>query len=214
MLVLGGMLDFCVSVEVGVLFDASVDGSAVAGIFVGDWLGVLYSFELVPDALFDVSVDLDEEDEDDEADEEDDDDEVAARSAEVGLMMGDEADFARLGRGDEEADDIWLGLACWVGVVCVELMGEDCAERVGEGCGEGVGEASAGGGGGAGFRGGAGSVGGGGAGTGGMAGTDAGGCAGLMGEVWEACAIGVMPKMPPHWTLILSRRCWGGVGKM
>ena len=79
-------------------------------------------------------------------------------------------------------------------MVCAEVMGEGCAERIGEVCAERMGEAGSG-------R--AGEGGGGGAGAGGCA----DGCASLIGEVWEACSRGEMPKMPPHWSLILSRRC-------
>ena len=85
-------------------FDVGADVGAVVVNSVGDSVGVLYSFELVPEALVDVKVDLDEADEEDE--------ELAVRFAGRGLMMGDEADFPRLGRGDEEADEAGFGLGC------------------------------------------------------------------------------------------------------
>ena len=122
------------------------------------------------------------------------DEELAARFAGRGLIMGEEADFPRLGRGDEEADEAGFGLgcACLVGVVCTELMGEGCAEQIGEVCAEGIREVCA-------ERIGEGCANG--------AGGCAEGCVGLAGEVWEACSTGEMPKMAPHWALILSRRC-------
>ena len=83
-------------------FDVGAGVGAVVANSVGDWVGVLYSFELAPEALVDVKVDLDEADVVDEADVEDEEDEeLAVRFAGRGLMMGDEADYPRLGRGDD-----------------------------------------------------------------------------------------------------------------